>query len=219
MPHMLAEAWWNEHSGIITLIGTCVGVVAIVITFIVYLIQRDKKTLDWRILANEPILNAGAQRMTHSIKIVIDDGLEVQRPRFVRVRLENTGRREIRPDDFDGPAFIVVPGAYTIRSVALVALRDGIRTPPELQNHGRNCSVSPALFNRGDWVDVQLLLDQVAVGDSDVNEIFVNSVIAGQTRKGKRLDLPATRMKPWMPALGVGIAQLIAVLLAAFVFD
>jgi len=55
------EPWWERHDGLLGLIGFAVGTV---LTVVFFLLQRDRKTLDWQIVTDETIVTPAAQQVT-----------------------------------------------------------------------------------------------------------------------------------------------------------
>jgi hypothetical protein len=152
-------SWWNHHSGIITLVGVIVTFVGVLVTLIIYLLQRDKKTFDWQLLTDEQIVTRTAREARGGITVLWDNTVELTHPRLLTIRLMNTGKREIRPEDFDGDTVITADATMDIQSAYIVRRHEGMRHEPDCAWTTRECNVKAILYNRGDWVDVQLVLD------------------------------------------------------------
>lgn len=183
---ILAESWWDRNQ---TLAGIIIGVAATVIVgAVVYRMQRQKKTLDWEILTDEPI-NTGAVEL--DIHVTFGKDCELREPRIITVRLANTGKSEIRPGDFDGPIIIRTAPWLTIKTASTIRTARTMRHTPSCRWDKNKCSIESVLFNRDDWIDVQLLLDSAENIDDDsspvaLDDVDVESVIAGQTRPGRQ---------------------------------
>lgn len=213
---LLAAWWWEGLSGPA---GVLVGVVAtVIVAAVVFYLQRDKKTFDWQLLTNEPIMTtAPAQHALGKITVTLNGREELKHPRLLTIRLINTGKREIRPEDFDGEVIVVTEPHLAIKSASPVRNREGMRHMPGftgLDDH--TLIVDPILYNRGDWVDIQLLVDVaedmdelspfnlnrvtgwdktnrpkgrfLAHGTPTREVMAVSSTIAGQTRRGRQLS-------------------------------
>lgn len=206
---LLAASWWDQHAGALGLAGLIITTIGLAAGVIFFLLQREKKTFDWQLLTDEPIVTSAARDAIGGIKVFWGDQTELQHPRLVTVRLVNTGKREIRAEDFDGDVRLTVDPTLVIRSAGAVRRKEGMRHTPECAYVAGICNLSAILYNRSDWVDVQLLLDSNPEADEGVPEailslpwaealaafhefrrhepISVDSVIAGQTRRGRKI--------------------------------
>ncbi len=121
----------------------------------------------------------------------------------------NTGKREIRAEDFDGEVLVKTSPRLIVKSAYTVRHKEGMRHNPACYWREHECGVEGVLYNRGDWVDVQLLVDTLNAEDvtpADMplmeeldmalrivhNPITVDAVIAGQTRPARRLEAAAS---------------------------
>jgi hypothetical protein len=155
------QTWWNAHSGVITLVGTMVGLAGLILAVVFALRSRETKTLDWRLLTDVPIVTEAGQRAKDDEIRIVYKGTTLSNPRLVSFQLANTGKREITAEDFDGPVFVTTPFA-TMRSLQVLRYREGMRQMPaiKLDSAADQCLIMGTLFNRGDWVDFQLLIDE-----------------------------------------------------------
>ncbi|MCA1702351.1 MAG: hypothetical protein LC808_03415 [Actinobacteria bacterium] len=213
------ESWWDRNAAEIGLAGLVLGVVTAIGSVVIFYLQRDKKTFDWQVLTDEPIVTETSVPAGERIKVVWND-IELNGPRLITLRLVNTGKREIRAEDFNGHVVITTSEDLLIRSAGTIRTRDGMRHGPACKWTESKCDVSPVLYNRGDWAAIQLLVDEVEFdlvvrysGREDdeptiirhedrvfpsmgslvgyESSITVDAVVAGQTRCGKRLPLSA----------------------------
>jgi hypothetical protein len=199
---LFATAWWNQHSGAITLFSAVVAVLAVAVAFLIHWLQRDTKTFDWQILTDEEIVTAAAAETPSEQVKVFWSNRQLRKPRLLKIRLFNSGKREVRSGDFEDPVRIRVPGSR-VMSAQVSAQRDGMVPASELAWQEDYCDVSLGLHNRGDWTDVQLLIDvdeeadkkriEAALDEEDFETavrifsekdppINIRCVIAGQSR-------------------------------------
>lgn len=203
---LVAKAtWWNQHQGAITLLSLIFGLVAIAITVAFFMYERDKRTFDWQLLTDEPIMTH-APREGFGIKVIWNT-TELQHPRLVTVRLMNTGKREIRESDFDGPTLIAVGEGFEVKKASAIRRRPGMRHTPVCWYNSDGATINPIAYNPGNWVDVQLLVD---TADESLNPVVtVDSVVLGETRPGKRVEAGQSPMRNRL--IGVFMASILLV--------
>jgi len=179
---MLADGIFERNQGLITLIALVVGTF---LTIIVYGLQRARKRLDHAIMSDSAILAAvGA---VEGIEVTWRGDQVLKFPRLVTLRLQNTGNRVIRLDDFDGPVVIELTHGVIV-AADVIDKRESVRHPGALEivpAEYRTVSVHPTLLNEGDWIEIQLLIDQ-DTAEWAQKSLQVHVVIEGQTRPGKR---------------------------------
>jgi hypothetical protein len=153
---------------------------------------RRRKTLDWQLKIDESLVHPTVQRYTPGLSVTVDD-LDLEQPRIVLLRIVNSGKDEVRADEYTKPITIEVPGAgiadaivtavsepdvYELRSIR----HDNASTADPLADiMTLPVSLVPELLNQGDWIELQLLVAGVQ-GAPEVSARF-----AGQTRKMKNV--------------------------------
>lgn len=212
------ESWWTRNNG--TVIGSSIAVVGILVAIAIAVSQRQPKTLDWTVQANERILTAAA-RGAHDIRVMVGD-MELTNPRLVVLRIFNSGKREIRHDEWDEP-IRVRAASGTIASWGFATsfglTAEDFFMHTILAQHRTSLELPQVLMNPDDWIDLDLLIG----GGSDTpgeRPVEVESRFAGQTRRMRErypFSLGDRRTRYWFAALsffvavGVGIAANYAV--------
>lgn len=180
-PLMLAEGWAERNQGMITLVGI---VVAALIALVIYWRQRPVKTLDYIILSDEPILSSTTPGL--SVKFLDE---ELVAPRLVSMRIINTGNQAIRAADFNGDMQIQVENSHLVTAITLDR-REGMRDLPVtvVPLPHRNCtSTEGILFNQGDWLEMQVLVDDRLATPWTPESIRFSAAIEGQSRPPRAL--------------------------------
>ncbi len=205
---VLAKATWiSRHSWGA---GIAAGIIAtVLVAAVVFLLQRESKTFDWQILTDEPILT-GAAATTAGLKLTLHDRVELAHPRLITIRLRNSGKREIRPEDFACMTCIRTNDTIEIKSGVTLRYRDGMANKPIVGWMEHHADVSPVLYNRGDWADVQLIVDCLPDSPTQptASDLTVWAVVAGQTRKGKLVEglgPDGSPLKWYSPLIFVGL--------------
>ncbi len=163
---LLTASWWDRNAAEVGLAGLVVTVLGVALGVAFFLMQRDKKTFDWMLLTNEAIVTSVPAKAVGGITVYMDGTTQLQEPRLLTIRFTNTGKKEVRPEDFDGDITIKPRPYLVIRSAKAVRRKSGMRHLPQVAFDDQECIVAPILYNRGDWVDVQLLVDTLAPSDS-----------------------------------------------------
>jgi hypothetical protein len=176
-----------------TVIGLVLAVTGIGITILIAFYTRRLKRIDRETIADNAILpKEGPGNLS-----VLCDGKKLDRPRLVIIRIANSGRMEVRPGDFDSDS----PLTLSTSSQTMVATASVLRTKPNdlsvaLQKEPHWVAVRPLLLNRGESVDIQLVLD-------GKDAIDVTGRIAGGSIRDRAAS--RRRVRDWLGARGPSI--------------
>jgi hypothetical protein len=194
------EAFWNKHTGIITLVLGLVAIIAgAIIAFLIYRLQKRIKTFDWEIVANQeiPAETAGGPEGL----VVTWKGETLVRPRLVNIRLANTGNVEILKGEFQDAIRIGFVGSIA-KTSAIIGNSNPAIEFPTCDTIDGEVYVGAALYNKKDWVDLQILLDDglQPVVESEVEKkmlqeqfgteggsSYVKLVVAGEERPSRQI--------------------------------
>lgn len=144
-----------------TALGLGIGTLGVILTVAFAIFSRRPKRLSY------------TSQIT-PIRIPHDIGLTVQykdtaltAPHVVTVRIANTGKVEIRSEDFAGPLEINLP--ETTRVITAGVIGSAERVNPEVaQQREDQVVLFPLLINPGEWFDLQLLTDGSGAGKTMV---------------------------------------------------
>jgi hypothetical protein len=87
-----------------TFIGTILALFAIIVTVVIYLLQRNKKLLTYQILTNTQLFKVG-EKLKGKLEMIYD-GIPVKNMFLVMIRIENNGNQSITSQDFEKPISI-----------------------------------------------------------------------------------------------------------------
>jgi hypothetical protein len=188
--------WVGDHWEFV--VGTAIGLIGIAIAIATVIHQRQPKQLDWELRNDVQLVSPHAQRLRE--KLALDyDGVPMQDPRVVIVRVANTGKKAVSKDDFVGGEPIKIAYAQNWPlDVQLVQASKGLSVDgaaeiellygkgfgeADVGDDFGKCQVIPSLLNPGEWLDIQLL------SDHDHGEIVITARFADQRHPMRRVDL------------------------------
>ena len=152
------QAW--QFAGVV---ATAVfGIVAIVVSVILYLRQNPKKGLSFQYIVNTALVGIGrAKGIEDRIKITFDD-VPVSSLHLVQIRLTNTGNTPIVPTDYIRPIAVCMTSEGRMISAAIEETEpDNLGAAISLDRETNQISLAPILLNKGDSITIQLLADSV----------------------------------------------------------
>ena len=151
--------WWSHHGE--TLVSTSVGVVfTILISVIVVRYQKSFRRLSYSVIARQRLVPLTGYQEYSDLQIQFRKN-PVNQPWIIIIRIINTGRQDIGPDDITKPICIDVGNNDCIRDARVTdsAPQDVYEaTPLELDKIGRPF-LKPVAINQGNSIQIQLLLD------------------------------------------------------------
>lgn len=173
--------------------GSLVGVVGVVTGFLFYWWSRRPKKFGWQIMNQTPILSTGSGHLP--LKVVFD-GQDVSSPYITQVRLGNTGKIELKADDFDGPVRISFNNSVILQVRNSGRSSEAINPALSKPASSKSISFTPTLLNQGEWIEYQLIMD----GELETPEIYAR--VAGHGSAS--VDSLAQRTKR-LEAAGLGM--------------
>ena len=152
------------------------------------------KRIGWRIVADAPLLPRSPTKSWQQLKVVLENET-VQRPRVVAVEFINSGRIELKKDDFALPPKVTMPdGRILATEVNLRTHGSDAGTPVESVHVTENSvDIEGRLLNPGDAVVFRVLLD-------GGQKPPVPSLQAAGFKFGRHSD-DAGRLPPYVPIL------------------
>lgn len=194
---VLGGSWYAQHGG--ALWWTVSGVLAtLLISTGVFWLQRSPKRLGYRIKTNAGIFSS-ASRAVASKTVVLYGTTPLANPRLLEVRFTNRGKRPIDEDDYREPISIqIVSDAEIVESTIVAASNDELKGSQLILGGRRHVELRPRWLDRGDWLDVQLLLEGQEV------KLAVTSRVKDQTERIRSDDEP--RGPKWIHIVPTPIA-------------
>lgn len=158
-------------------VGVIIGLASVGVGIWIYLLQRKKKGLAYRILARNELLTAN-EEIRGRVKVLFDKK-PVQDVILLVVQISNNGNLPILPSDFFGELTIAFEETTKILSVEITKCSP-TSFKPELVLRTKSISILPTLINSKDFLTIKFLLSQYKdeikirariVGAEEVREI------------------------------------------------
>jgi hypothetical protein len=151
-------------------IGAILAIFTLVLTIVIYVLQRNKKSLAYEIQVDTELLTV-RESIAGKVQVLFDSK-PVQNVRLVVMRIFNSGNIPITASDFEQPLF------FTFDENTLILIGEVVQTiPPTLRPSFRFSDsefiLNPTLLNSGDTIVVRFLLSDYK------QKIFANSRIMG----------------------------------------
>lgn len=136
--------------------GVVVSVLAIVSGFIIYQLQRSKKRLVYRILAETPLLSID-EELRGKIEIKYEKK-KFQNIYLVILKIENIGNVDITSADYEQPIVISFPNSeiFSVETTE-VSPKD---LKPTVDNTATELTINPILLNKKDYFVCKLLFSK-----------------------------------------------------------
>jgi hypothetical protein len=161
--------WGIFRDQIWNFIGVIIAVVTLLITVIIYFLQRNKKGLSYEIISQTPLLTS-KEKHEGKIKVLYND-TEVSDVKFLKIRVINTGNTGITSSDYERPLRFIFATETKILSSEVVESNPETLTA-ELTISSNEIIVSPVLMNGKDSFTIKTILSEF-----DGDEIIVDARI------------------------------------------
>lgn len=155
---------------IVTIILIIVTAIAAAVPIVVFILQRQRKTLEYDILSVSPLLTGN--ELQGRVTIQFDHNREVQNIYLLILKLINSGNFPITATDFEGPIKIQFDKDNEVLS-AEVTEKNPLNLDPKLKAIRDGLALDPLLLNSGDYIIIKALLTSYS------GEIQINGRIAG----------------------------------------
>lgn len=137
-------------------VGVILSIAGIVVTVVFFFAQRSRKSMSCYITFNSKLFSI--RREAQDKLRVFYEGKPVSNLRLLVLRIQNTGNQPILTQDFDEPiGFTFNEGINIIDGEIGSTKPDNLRI--NLTKVDKELLLSPILFNPGDYVEVNLLID------------------------------------------------------------
>ena len=138
-------------------IGAVLAVVAIVISFIIYFLQKSKKSLAYTILSETALLSV-AKEVEDKIQILFE-GVSVKNVHLILLKFSNDGNVPILPSDFDEEITISFDSNAKLLS-AEISEKQPYSIKATLTTQGTQLIISKSLWNSGDSITIKSLVSE-----------------------------------------------------------
>lgn len=137
-------------------IGAVIGLVALIVSVVIYFLGRKHKHLSYSIIASEPLLTVD-EALSGEIKVSFNDEL-VQDIHLLIIKITNSGNVAIEESDFKLPLAFAFGNAKMLSYEVIDSPPQGL--PAKLRRSGgdRGIVLNPLLLNASDSVVFKFLL-------------------------------------------------------------
>lgn len=168
MWELLRDPIWQ---GIGAVIGVAGIVSAITLGVVLYLLQRHRKELGYRVLSHTRVVSVEAE-VAERVQVLYE-GQPVRDVHLVEVEVVNSGNEAIVVQDYEYPLAIGTGEKSRVLTAVLVeAEPEGLPAWPIISESGDTVRVQPLLLNPGDSFKVRILVSEFA-GAVDVSTRIV----------------------------------------------
>jgi hypothetical protein len=141
---------------VLTIFGLSLGVLGILATILIAIRQRRPKRIVYDITAHRRIITQTGYQVTKPLVVSYGDR-KLSDPYLVVVRIANTGKMEIRPEDWEEPLSLTVGSEIVDSGIVGTSSRDLKVEVTHVDSRQIRCS--KILLNPGEWFDIQMLVD------------------------------------------------------------
>ncbi len=147
-----------------------IAIIAIVVTIILYLIQRQRKSLSWEIISNTPLLSID-EEIRGDLQVLFA-GKPVHDVQLIIFKIINSGNVPIKSTDYERPIKLKFgENALILTAKVTEKTPSSLETP--IKNEGTSVVLEPTLMNEGDSFTIKMLVNQFD------DQITVNGRIEG----------------------------------------
>ena len=164
--------WELFRDQIWNFIGVIVASITLIVTLVIYFLQKHKKGLSYEITAKNSLLTT-REKVEGKIKILFDDS-EVQNVNFVEIRITNTGNIGIPANDYERPLrFIFGPDTKILSSEIIKSNPENLKTIIEIKQN--EFIIQPVLMNSKDSITIKSIIsnstDDEMIVDARVKDV------------------------------------------------
>lgn len=160
---IIRDPMWQFFGAILVIIG-------IIISIILYWIQRPKSSLSWKIISNAPLVKISSE-IRGNLQVLFEGNL-VENIQLIIVRIINTGNVSIKSGDYEHPInFTFDENAQILSAEIIETIPNNIEVSVNIEEN--RVFMSPTLLNKGDSVTIKTLVNQFE------NHILVDGRIVG----------------------------------------
>ena len=160
---IIRDPMWQFFGAILVVIG-------IIISIILYWIQRPKNSLSWKIISNAPLVKINSE-IKGDLQVLFK-GNPVENIQIVIIRIINTGNVPIKSGDYEYPINLNFDDNAQILTAEIIeTIPNNIEAYTNIDEN--IVFISPTLLNKGDSVTIKTLVNQFD------NHISVDGRIVG----------------------------------------
>jgi hypothetical protein len=192
--------------------GVVVGLVAILITVILFLAQRSKKRLAYYLLTETPLLSVDDEIKG---KIKIRYGRKsIQNIHLVLLYIWNKGNVDIATSDYEQPIVFSFPDSEILSAEVVEVSPKNLQ--PTIMAELSKLTVDPIMLNKGDFMTIKLLFSDYAKQVDANARILGVKEIEKSERRNSRINYVRTLLEILIASV---ILQLVYLAASGFSFS
>lgn len=150
MDEILRDTSWQF------IITTIIAILAIVAGFVIYLLQRSKKSLAYEVISKLPLLSA-KEEIKNELQILYK-GNPVKNVHLFTLKIINDGNQPIASNDFEKPLYFNLSGDVQILSAEVVSTKPDNLNPSLIYDVNR-FGIEPLLLNSKDFIEIKAIIN------------------------------------------------------------
>lgn len=200
---IIRDPMWQFFGAILVVIG-------IIISIILFWIQRPKSSLSWKIVSNTPLVKISSE-IRGNLQVLFE-GNPAKDIQLIIVRIINTGNVSIKSGDYEHPIKLNFDeNAQILTTEVIETIPNNIKASANIEEN--RVFISPTLLNKGDSITIKTLVNQFN------NHISVDGRIVGvkDIKKIAEIDTKKQLKELLIGVLTGMILTLIAILISYFI--
>ena len=163
-------------------LGAIAAIVAVLVPIVLYYVSKQKKSLSYEILAENPLISIDKEIKT-KLQILLD-GNPIENLHLLLIRFNNDGKVPIPAADYERPITLSFKDATNIISAEYVSgIPSNLVT--SVASSKNNLAIKPILMNSGDSFTIKVLLERYnGTFDTDTRIIGVNALKLAKRQSG-----------------------------------
>lgn len=165
---LMAQSFVERNGSLLQIIAAVlIWILGGVVGYLVYRYRRSRKTFDYRVISDLPILSHRPD--DEGLKVTYN-GVDVANPRMFRIRFTNTGNKPIKQDDFLDEYVVTLENA-DLKSVSIVDQSVPNLAGFQIQDRDpatRKITLSSRTLNPRNTFTVQMIVDSVEDVEVDI---------------------------------------------------
>jgi hypothetical protein len=190
-------------------VAVVISVIALIVTVVIYLIDRPVKRLQVQILSNSPLISVNTD-ISPQIQILYKQK-PVQTLSLVLLRFENIGTEPIKESDYSEPIRILLSPTAEVGEVTVQETRpEGIDLNP-MVSVSNQVVIAKTLLNPGDQAVLKILAInndgtlKVVARIAGISDLRILSALEGGTKNNEK------QIGYWVLLIGLGVVILLLI--------
>jgi hypothetical protein len=141
-------------------IGAIFGIIAILISLVIFFLQRSKKSLAYEVVTSSPLFTA-KEEIKEDLEVYFKKKL-VKDVQLIILKVKNDGNQPILKTDFDEPLKFIFDNNSEVLTAEIISKTESLTIALLVNNN--EITINPSLLNSGDFFEIKVVNSQ----ESDV---------------------------------------------------